>query len=91
MPETTITVRRANVVLNISESQLGYYMSQGYDVIDETGKVIQASVPTDVGTLQKAYFDHVNEIEAMKEEIEALKTEIESLKTPRKKTKIKNE
>ena len=84
MPETTITVRRANVVLNISESQLGYYMSQGYDVIDETGKVIQASVPTDVGTLQKAYFDHLSEIEALKEEIRILKT-------PRKKTRTKDE
>jgi len=91
MSEKTITVKRANVILDISESQLDYYMSQGYDVIDETGKVIQASVPTDVGTLQKAYFDHINEIEAMKEEIEALKTEIESLKTPRKKTRTKNE
>lgn len=91
MPEKTITVKRANVVLGISESQLDYYMNQGYDVIDETGKVIKASVPTDVGTLQKAYFDHINEIGAMKEEIEALKLEIESLKTPRKKTRTKNE
>lgn len=84
MPEKTITVKRANVILGISESQLDYYISQGYDVIDETGKVIQASVPTDVGTLQKAYVDHLNEIEALKETIEALKA-------PRKKRKNKDE
>lgn len=91
MPEKTITVKRANTILEVSESQLDYYLNQGYDVIDEMGKVIQASVPTDVGTLQKAYLDHTNEIKMMKAEIDSLKAKIEALKTPRKRTKNKDE
>lgn len=87
MPEKTITVKRANTILDISNSQLDYYLNQGYDVIDEMGRVIQASVPTDVGTLQKAYLDHTNEIEAMSAEIEKLKAQIETLTTSRKKSK----
>ena len=77
----TYFVKRANVVLEVSESQLDYYMSQGYDVIDEQGNVIKASVPTDLGTLQKAFVENAETIAEQRVEIEQLKTEIEQLKT----------
>lgn len=73
MEDNFVTVQRANVILTVSEQQVDYYLSQGYNVIDEHGNVIKASMPKDLGTLQKAYADHVAEIEALKEEIRKLK------------------
>lgn len=78
-----ITVQRANVVLDISPEQLDYYMSQGYDVINDRGDVVQASVPRDLGTLQRAYVEHVAKIEALQEEIK-------NLKAPKRTTKKKD-
>lgn len=85
-----ITVQRANVVLDISPEQLDYYMSQGYDVINDRGDVVQASVPRDLGTLQSAYVEHVAKIEALEAEVEALKAETEALKAPKRTPKKKN-
>lgn len=78
-----VIVQRANVVLQISPQQVDYYLNQGYNVIDEKGNVIKESIPRNLGDLQKAYIDHVAEIESLKEEIRKLK---EPKKTARKKT-----
>lgn len=78
-----VIVQRANVVLQISPQQVDYYLNQGYNVIDEKGNVIQESIPRNLGELQKAYIDHIAEIESLKEEIRKLK---EPKKTARKKT-----
>lgn len=67
-----ITVQRANVILQISPQQVDYYLNQGYDIINAKGEVVQASVPKDVGTLQKAYVDHLKEIEELKNKIKKL-------------------
>lgn len=69
----TVTVQRANVILQISEEQLDYYLTQGYNVIDSKGNVIKASVPKDLGTLQKAFVDNQAEIERLKKQIAELK------------------
>lgn len=81
--DNKVIVQRANVVLSINPQQLDYYMSQGYDVINEKGEVVQASVPRDLGTLQKAFLEHTAKIE----ELEA---EIKKLKTVKRDTKKKN-
>lgn len=67
-----ITVQRANVILQISPQQVDYYLNQGYNVINAKGEVVQASVPKDVGTLQKAYVEHLQEIEELKDKIKKL-------------------
>ena len=72
MTDKTVTIQRANVILTISESQLEYYMTQGYNLIDERGHILKASVPKDLGTLQKAYVDHEAEIRALKVQITEL-------------------
>lgn len=69
----TVTVQRANVILQVSTDQIDYYLSQGYNVIDEGGNVIKASVPRDLGTLQKAYVENAETIEALKKELAELK------------------
>ena len=81
--DNKVLVQRANVVLSVSPQQLDYYMTQGYDVINEQGEIVQASVPRDLGTLQKAFLEHTAKIE----ELEA---EIQKLKTVKRDTKKKN-
>ena len=75
-----IKVQRANVVLDIAEDQLDYYMNQGYSVIDKAGNVIKASVPRELGTLQKAYVDNTKKIEDLEAEKVELLKQIKELK-----------
>lgn len=73
MPDRkTVTVQRANVVLQVPEEWVDRYIDQGYDVIDAQGNVIQASIPKDLGTLQKAYIEHTKKIEELEATIEQL-------------------
>lgn len=73
MSNKSLTVQRANVILHIAPEQLDYYMSQGYNVIDADGNVVKASVPRDLGTLQKAFVDHQNKIAELEAQIRLLK------------------
>ena len=70
-----VTVKQANVVLTIEDDELDKYFEKGFSVIDKYGNVVKASVPTDVGTLQKAFKDHENTIKVQQEQIKALKQE----------------
>lgn len=65
-------VRRANVILEVKDYEIQRYKDDGYDVIDETGKVIEATIPTDKHTLQKAYKEQLEEIAKLKARIEEL-------------------
>lgn len=73
MPDRkTVTVQRANAILQVPEEWVDRYIDQGYNVIDEYGNVIQASIPKDLGTLQKAYVEHTQKIKELEETIEQL-------------------
>lgn len=74
MEQKLVQVERANVILRVPEDDVQRFVGQGYNVIDDAGNVIQASVPKDLGTLQKAYVEQVQEIKKLKAEIENLKT-----------------
>ena len=74
MPDRkTVTVQRANVILDVPEEWLDRYLDEGYSVIDAKGNIIQSAIPKNVGTLQKAYVDHIKEIEELKKQVEELK------------------
>lgn len=79
-----VTVQRANVVLQISPQQVDYYLNQGYNVINEKGEVIQASIPRDLGTLQKAFVEDKNTIEALQAEIAELKKKLKRANSKKK-------
>lgn len=66
-------VRRANVILTIKDSEVERYLDLGYDIIDEMGNVIRESIPTDVGTLRRAFVEHTKTIADLKAEIDNLK------------------
>ena len=89
----TILVQRANVLLRVTPEEKDKYVAQGYNVIDESGKVIEKSVPTDVRALQRAFVEHEAEITELKAELVALRLALktkddnqESVK-PKRKTK----
>lgn len=74
MPDRkTITVQRANVILDVPEEWLDRYLDEGYSVIDAKGNIIRSAIPKDVGILQKAYLEHTQRIKELEEEIEQLK------------------
>lgn len=82
-----VKVRRANVVLKIKDFELKRYLDMGYNQIDETGKVIQEAIPTDVNTLKKAYVDMKKRIAEL-ETLLAEKTKpvkVEPVQKPKKK------
>lgn len=84
------TIRRANVILDIKDDQIDYYVNQGFDVIDANGGVITKSTPRDVNALTDAYHKHTAEIEALQEENKQLKAEIAKLKKAKKPAQSKS-
>lgn len=71
----TITVRRANVILKVAAEQRQEYLNKGFDVIDASGAVIEATVPADVNVLRRAYVEHKAKIKELEAEIAKLKEE----------------
>lgn len=47
-----IMVKKANVVLEVEPEEKDLYVSQGYSVLDENGKVIEEALPNDVNALK---------------------------------------
>lgn len=77
-----ITVRRANVVLDIEEELKEEYMKNGFSVIDtSTGAILEKSMPTDVHSLQI----EVARLKRENEELKAKLAEKKPAKAPAKK------
>lgn len=86
MERKLVEVERGNVVLEIPEDYVQRYIDRGFNLLDKNGKVIKASIPNDVGTLQKAFVEHTEEIKKLKAELAQLKEqEKEKPKVGRKK------
>ena len=69
----TVTVRRGGSYLTIPAGAIDRYKAKGYDVVDDNGNVLDASIPNDINILKKAYEQHTAEIARLKEEIARLK------------------
>ena len=58
-----MTVKKANVFLDIEDEDLQKYLNLGYCQVDpKTGAILVACIPTDVGELQVAYAQHTKKI-----------------------------
>lgn len=68
-------VRRANVVLNVEDDSLGYYIDLGYDVLDENGNVVTKAIPNDLGVLRKFYIEATEKIKRLEARIEELENQ----------------
>lgn len=73
-------VRRANVVLDVKESEVQRFVDMGYDLLDDNGFVVSKSVPNDTAALRKAFMDHEAEISKLNAIIDGLKAELEEAK-----------
>lgn len=60
-----VRIERGNVVLKVQEHEVQRYLLLGYNVTDNTGKVLQEALPNDLGTLQKYYIEHKKRIEEL--------------------------
>lgn len=71
-----VQVKRANVVMRIPDSEVKRYLDMGYDILDDEGNVITKTVPTDIGTLQKAFKDMQREIAELERENKELRAQL---------------
>ena len=75
-----LKIRRGNTVLRIENDTLDYYMTQGFDLVDESGKVIKKAIPTSKEDLHKAYIENVETIKRLETKISELEKQLEELK-----------
>ena len=71
-------VERGNVVLHKDDEDVQHYIKLGYKQTDEMGNVIQDTIPSDVGTLKKAYIDKDKKIAELEATIAKLTAEASS-------------
>ena len=72
--QNLISVKRANVILDIDPELKAQYLREGYSVLDENGNVVEKAMSTDVGELQVTVAKLEKENEELKAEIKKLKT-----------------
>lgn len=75
MTDNLIYVRRANVRLQVKESDKDYYLAHGYSVIEKSGKIIEEGEINDVATLKAENKKLKAENRELKAVIEAYKAE----------------
>lgn len=68
----TITIRKANSILEIPADQKDEYMARGYDVVNTSGVVVEAATPNDVPTLRARLAEVSAENAKLKAQIQAL-------------------
>lgn len=67
-------IQRANVILEVDDSQVGYYTNLGYNLIDAKGNIIQKAKSNDVHTLQQELDNAEKKIAELNAEIARLNT-----------------
>jgi len=75
--DETVRVRRGGSFLTIPTTAIDRYLAKGYDVVDSSGNVIKASMPTDIHALREAYEKQTAEIKALKARIKELESKPE--------------
>lgn len=70
----TITVKRANVVLDISPDQKDYYLGQGFSVVDNSGNVVEETTKLTLEALNLKIAKMQGIIDAKDAEIARLKS-----------------
>lgn len=73
-------VQRGNVVLRVEEFEVKRYLQLGYNLVDESGKVLQEAIPHDFTTLQRCYLEQTAKIAELEDTIAKLTAENTALK-----------
>ena len=71
-----VYAEKGNKVKRIDESEIKKYAEKGFKIKNESGEVVQETIPTDVSSLRIAYKAHIDEIKALKAEIADLKAQL---------------
>lgn len=74
--DETVRVKKGGSYLTIPTASIDRYMAKGYDVVDDKGNVLRASIPNDINALRVAYSQHVAEIRELKQHIKELETQL---------------
>ena len=76
-------VRRANVVLEVKDDAVDRMLSQGYSVIDDTGKVLKRSTVRDVNNLSAIIKEKEEQIKALEDKCAKLEQELAKVDKPK--------
>lgn len=76
-------VRRANVVLEVKDDAVDRMLSQGYSVIDNTGKVLKRSTVRDVNNLSAIIKEKEEQIKALEDKCAKLEQELAKVNKPK--------
>ena len=74
MADNVVTVKRGGSYLTVPAMAVERYLAKGYDVVDESGKVVESSVPNDINLLKIAFKKHIKKIQELEAEIAQLKS-----------------
>lgn len=77
-------VQKLNVVLTVADDVVDTYLSKGYNIIDEQGRVIQEAMPDDPNQLKLMVAKYKKEIEELKMQI----VELKAKKEPEQKAEV---
>ena len=64
-------IRRGNVELSVSDEMLQHYLNQGYNEIDNKGKIINSGTPNNFTDLKRAYDVLTKQVESLNSELKA--------------------
>ena len=85
-----VRVERGNVVLKVEENEVQRYLNLGYNVTNDRGEIIQASIPSNLGELQLAYVENQKRIEELEYLVDQLLEEVNSKQETAPKTRKKS-
>ena len=72
-------IRRGNVELSVADEMLQHYLNQGYNEIDDKGKIINSGTPNNFTDLKRVYSELEKENTKLKEKVDVLTKQVESL------------
>ena len=78
-------IRRANVTLDVDDTQVEYYLNLGYNLIDDKGNILKRSMSNDVNTLQHELTEALKKISQLEKQIAELTDEAQKSKSSKKK------
>ena len=74
-----IYAQKGNRVIRIEEHQVKQFVDNGYNIIDQEGRVLRESVPTDPIMLKTAYVEKEKRISELLDENKSLRETVKSL------------
>ncbi|PIC65340.1 hypothetical protein CSV79_01585 [Sporosarcina sp. P13] len=79
----SVKIKKKNRILHVETSRLASFLNQGYDQIDDEGKVIKLATGGRAISLPE-HNKVIEELDKAKQEIMSLKAEVKKLEAPKK-------